>query len=49
MDEIELKLLENANTIANFEGAVKEARHYITMGVDKFVIKAGDIVIRREK
>lgn len=49
MNKTELDLLENANTIANFEGAVKEARHYIMMGVDNFVINAGDIMIRRKK
>lgn len=49
MNEAELKLLKNANTIANFERAVEEARHYIMMNVDTFVINAGDIVIRRKK
>lgn len=45
----DLKSLEKANIIANFERAVEEARHYIAMDVDTFAIKVGDIVIRREK
>ena len=49
MYEEDLKSFEKANIIANFERAVEEARHYIAMDVDAFVIKAGDIVIRREK
>lgn len=48
MDEAELNLLKNADTIANFERAVEEARHYILMDTDTFAVRAGDIVIRRE-
>lgn len=48
MSEAELNLVKNANTIANLERAVKEARHYILMDTDTFVISAGDIEIRRK-
>lgn len=47
MDEAELNLLKNADTITNFERAVEEARHYIMMDVDTFAIRIGDIIIRR--
>ena len=49
MDEAELNLLKNADTITNFERAVKEARHYILMDTDTFAVRIGDITIRREK
>ena len=49
MSESELNLLKNADTIANFERAVEEARHYILMDTDIFAVRVGDIVIRREK
>lgn len=49
MNEAELNLLKNADTIANFERAVEEARHYILMDTDIFAVSVGDIVIRREK
>lgn len=48
MNETELNSLKNANTIANFERAVEEARHYIMVGVDNFAVCAGDIEIRRK-
>lgn len=48
MDESELNLLKNADTIANFERAIEEARHYILMGTDTFVVCVGDIEIRRK-
>lgn len=49
MNKAELNLLKNADTIANFERAVEEARHYILMDTDNFAVSVGDIVIRREK
>lgn len=47
MSEAELNLLKNADTIANFERAVEDARHYILMDTDTFAVRVGDIVIRR--
>ena len=49
MNESELKLLENADVIADFERAVEEAKHYIMMGVDTFAVCVGDIEIRGER
>lgn len=48
MSEVELNLLKNADTIANFERAVEGARAYIMMDVDNFAICVGDIEIRRK-
>lgn len=48
MNQAELNLLKNADTIANFERAIEEARHYILMDTDTFAVSVGDIVIRRE-
>lgn len=47
MNQAELNLLKNADTIANFERAVEEARHYVLMDTDIFAVRVGDIVIRR--
>ena len=47
MNEAELNLLKNADTIANFESAIEEARHYILMDTDNFAVSVGDIEIRR--
>lgn len=49
MNKVELNLLKNADTIDNFERAIKEARHYILMDTDTFAVSVGDILIRREK
>lgn len=49
MNQAELNLLKNADTIANFERAVENARHYILMDTDTFAVRVGDIVIRRMK
>ena len=49
MNEAELNLLKNGDTIANFERAVEEARHYILMDTDTFAISVGDIEIRRKR
>lgn len=49
MDEAELNVLKNADTISNFERAIEEARHYIFVDTDTFAVRVGDIVIRRVK
>lgn len=41
--------MSETDTIANFERAVEEARHYILMDTDTFAVRIGDITIRREK
>lgn len=48
MIEAEVNLPKNANTIANFERAIEEARHYILMDTDTFAVMVGDIEIRRK-
>lgn len=47
MNQAELNLLKNADTISNFERAIEEARHYIHMDTDTFAVRVGDIEIRR--
>lgn len=41
--------MKNTNTIADFERAVAEARHYILMDTDIFAVRVGNIIIRRVK
>ncbi|MBQ8984306.1 hypothetical protein IJ098_00405 [Candidatus Saccharibacteria bacterium] len=49
MNQAELNLQKNADTIADLERAVEDARHYILMDTDTFAVRVGDIVIRRVK
>lgn len=47
--QAEQNLIKNADVVANLERAVDEAKHYLLMDTDNFVVRIGDIEIRRKK
>lgn len=44
-----MNIKEVKQVIESFERAVEEARHYILMDTDTFVVRIGDIEIRKNK
>lgn len=47
INQADFNLLKNADTVADFERAVEDARHYLLTDTDVFSVRVGDIIIKR--